>query len=224
MFSSILTDVAGSLTIQNALICTGTSLVLGIIISLVFTYKSCSNKNFAITLALLPTIVQAIIMLVNGNLGTGIAIMGAFTLVRFRSQPGNSKEILSIMFAMSIGLATGMGYITFAAIFAVILCVVWFILTLTPFATQKTERKELKITIPENLDYSGVFDDEFKEFASSHSLERVRTTNMGSLYELRYFVTLKNSAQEKQFIDALRCKNGNLPIVFGRIPENTSVL
>lgn len=224
MFTSIINDFTGSLTLEAALICTAASIILGLVIALVFTRKTYNNKGFVITVALMPVIVQAIIMLVNGNLGTGVAIMGAFSLVRFRSQPGNSREILSIMFSMATGLATGMGYITFAAAFVAIVCVVWFLYNILPLGNSKGARKELRVTIPEDLDYTGIFDDIFKEYTSSCDLERVRTTNMGSLYELRYFITLKDKSQEKQLIDAIRCKNGNLPIACGRIPEDTSIL
>lgn len=216
MFTSILTS--GSLSVAEALICSGTSLVLGLLISLIFMCKGTYTKNFAVTLALLPVIVQIMIMMVNGNLGTAVAILGVFSLVRFRSRPGDSMEILAVMFTMAVGLATGMGYVTFAVLLAVLICIVWLLLFKTPFGEKKKCEKELKITIPEDLDYTGIFDDVFQTYTSQNNLERVKTTNMGSLYELCYHVVIKDAAKEKEMIDAIRCKNGNLPIVCGRIP------
>ena len=142
--------------------------------------------------------------------------MGAFSLVRFRSVPGTAREISSIFFAMGIGLATGMGYIGFAAVFLALIGIATFLLINSGFGKNKLIEKELKITIPENLDYNGVFDDLFEKYTHENSLEQVRTTNMGSLFELRYKVELKKEEQEKEFLDALRCRNGNLPIICGR--------
>ncbi len=213
IFESILST--DSLTLVQGLICTGTALVLGIISSLVYRFKSYCSKNFAITLALLPPIVTMLIIMVNGNLGTGIAVVGVFSLVRFRSQPGNSREILAIMLSMAIGLATGTGYVTFAAFGAALVCIIWLILFSTPFG--KTTQKELKIDIPENLDYEGLFDDIFKEYTAKNELLIVKTVQMGSVYELKYYVTVKGSKSEKEFIDALRARNGNLPVSCGRV-------
>src|SRR5574344_1079995 len=216
MFTSILTS--GSLTIMEALTCSGVSLILGFLVSFIFMTKGTYTKNFAITLALLPIIVQIMIMMVNGNLGTAVAILGVFSLVRFRSRPGDSMEILAVMFTMAIGLATGMGYISFAIVLAIIIAVVCVLLFKTKFDEKKRVEKELKITIPEDLDYTGIFDDIFNEYTAKVSLERVKTTNMGSLYELCYHIDIKDRNREKEMIDAIRCKNGNLPIVCGRIP------
>lgn len=217
MFTSIIDS--GSLTVPQALICTGTSVFLGLLIALIFMLKgSAYSKNFVITLALMPVIVQVMIMMVNGNLGTAVAILGVFSLVRFRSRPGDSVEILAVMLAMAVGLATGMGYITFALLLTVIICLVWLILFKTPFGEKRKAEKELKITIPENLDYTGIFDDVFGEYTSKCTLERVKTTNMGSLYELCYHIVLKKPDTEKEMIDAIRCKNGNLPVVCGMVP------
>ena len=213
IFESILTT--DSLTLVQGLICTGTALLLGVISSLVYRFKSYCSKNFAVTLALLPPIVTMLIIMVNGNLGTGIAVVGVFSLVRFRSQPGNSREILAIMLSMAIGLATGTGYVTFAAFGAVLVCVIWLVLFSTPFA--KNTQKELKIDIPENLDYEGLFDDIFKEYTTKQELHTVKTVQMGSVYELKYYITVKGSKSEKEFIDALRARNGNLPVSCGRV-------
>jgi len=176
------------------------------------------------TLAILPAVVQAVIMLVNGNLGTGVAVMGAFGLVRFRSAPGNAREIGSVFLAMAIGLATGMGYLGIAVLLLLIIGAAILILTEIPFGSQSFSQKELKVTIPENLDYAGIFDDLFEKYTKSAELMKVRTTNMGSLYELCYRIELKKEEEEKAMLDDIRCRNGNLTIVCGRIAENREEL
>lgn len=176
------------------------------------------------TLAILPAVVQAVIMLVNGNLGTGVAVMGAFGLVRFRSAPGNAREIGSVFLAMAIGLATGMGYLGIAVLLLLIIGAAILILTELPFGSQSFSQKELKVTIPENLDYAGIFDDLFEKYTKSAELMKVRTTNMGSLYELCYRIELKKEEEEKTMLDDIRCRNGNLTIVCGRIAENREEL
>lgn len=220
MFQSVLTST--NVTIIQALICVGTALVLGIVVALVYGFKSSCSKNFAVTLSLLPSIVGLLIMMVNGNLGTGIAVLGVFSLVRFRSQPGNSREILAVMLSMAIGLATGTGYVTFAVFATIIICVVWLILFSTPFG--KSNYKELRITIPENLDYEGIFDEDFSKFTTHHELYRVKTTQMGTLYELKYHIVLNKNFSEKELIDSIRYKNGNLPVICSRISDETAYL
>ena len=184
-------------------------------------YKTRSSQSFAITLAILPAVVQIIIMLVNGNIGAGVAVAGAFSLVRFRSAPGSAKEIGAIFLAMAVGLAAGMGYVFLAAILFLSVSAVMIILTATGFGSRKTE-KTLKITIPENLDYEGLFDDLFEKYTLSHELVKVKTSNMGTLYDLEYIITLK-SAVPKSFIDDIRCRNGNLNIVCGRTGEKEAL-
>lgn len=217
LFASALSD---TITASGFMICTISSLILGGIIALASMYKSNASPSFIITLALIPAVVQMVIMLVNGNIGAGIAVMGAFNLVRFRSIPGTAKEICSIFMAMAVGLATGMGYIAVAAVFTVLILLVNLLYLATGFGQKKKSIKELKITIPENLDYTGIFDDLFEKYASRCELVRVRTTNMGSLYQLFYHIELKNPALEKEMLDNIRCRNGNLDIVCGLIPEN----
>lgn len=218
MLDSILTtSTTGSLSLREMALCTAASLALGIIAALVYLYKAPRySKSFVITLALLPTIVQAVITLVNGNLGTGVAVAGAFSLVRFRSVPGSAREIGSIFFAMAIGLATGMGYIGYAALFTLILGIMMILLAFLPFGGDTEGQKTLKITIPEDLDYDTLFTDLFESYTSKHSLERVKTSNLGSLYELQYTVRLKDDTQEKEFLDKIRCRNGNLNLSCGR--------
>ena len=213
-FDSIFTSSAVTLT--QGLICTGVALGLGLICALVYMFRSYCTKSFAVTLTLVPPIVAMLIMMVNGlATGAGIAVLGVFSLVRFRSQPGSSREILAIMLSMAIGLACGGGYVTFAVFAAVVICAVWLILFATPFGT--TTKKELRIDIPENLDYEGLFDDIFEEFTTRQELYAVKTAQMGSVYELKYQISFRRGKKEKDFLDALRARNGNLPLRLGRI-------
>lgn len=216
MFTSLLSSVEGTLTIQNALLCTAVSLVLGFVIALVYMSQGSYTKNFVMTLVLLPMLVQLVIMLVNGNLGTSVAVLGTFGLVRFRSVPGTSKDIASIFFAMAVGLATGTGFLTFAAVMTVVVGVVFIVLGKSSFGEGKGTEKNLRITIAENLDYTEIFDEIFTQYTSRCCLQRVKTTNLGSMYELEYQIVLRSAAKEKEMIDAIRCRNGNLTIVCGR--------
>lgn len=210
----MLKSILGSdITLSSFLICTAVSLVLGICTALISMFRSKCSQSFALALAVLPATVQMVIMLVNGNIGAGVAVAGAFSLVRFRSAPGSAREIASIFIAMAIGLATGMGYVAIAAIFFAVLAAVTLLLTCLGFGEGNSAERVLKITIPEDLDYDGLFDDIFKTYLKSSSLERVKTSNMGTLYELRYRITLKGGTVPKEFIDELRCHNGNLNIV-----------
>lgn len=204
--------IGDTIDFKGFIISTITSLILGLGIAFIYMYKNSYNKNFVITLALLPAMIQIVIMLVNGNLGTGVAVMGAFSLVRFRSIPGNSRDISSIFFSMAIGLATGIGYIFYAIVFLVVIGLCNIILTKSSFGSTKKEYKTLRITIPENLDYDGLFDDLFKEYTKSVELDKVKTTNMGSLIELTYRILLETPMVPKRFIDDIRCRNGNLNI------------
>lgn len=204
-------------TLPTVLLCTAVSLLCGVCIAAVYMHRNTYSKSFVVTLALLPAIVQVVIMLVNGNLGTGVAVMGAFSLIRFRSVPGSAREIGAIFFAMAIGLATGTGYLAFAALFLLVIGGMMLLLSVTRFGASKQAEKELKITIPESLDYDGLFDDLFEQYADQAELVRVKTTNMGSLFELDYHIRLKEPRVSKAFLDALRCRNGNLTIVCGRV-------
>lgn len=225
MLNSILSETANTtITIRQLMICSLSSLLFGVILAVIHTYKNTSTKNFILTLALLPAVVQAVIMIVNGNLGTGVAVMGAFSLVRFRSVPGNAREIGSVFLAMAIGLAAGMGYIGIAAFLLAIIGTATIILVSIPFGRDSFTKKELKITIPEDLDYCGIFDDIFQKYTKFSRLVRVKTVNMGSLYELCYQIDLKQEQIEKNMIDDIRCRNGNLTIVCGQIPSSREEL
>lgn len=208
------TTTASGLAINDFLACLCAALVLGVVISLFYKYKTDYTKSFLVTLTLLPAIVTVIIMMVNGNIGAGVAVAGAFSLVRFRSAPGSAKEIAALFLAMAAGIVTGMGYIGYATVFVAIIGFIMTVLTGSSFGDENEPEleKTVRITIPEDLDYAGVFDDLFEEYTTSWKLASVKTTNMGSLFKLKYHVTLKDAAQEKAFIDELRCRNGNLEI------------
>lgn len=209
------------------LICIGVGIVLGLIISLVYIFSDPHKKysgNFAFSLAILPVIVTVVIMIVGSDIARAISLGGVFALVRFRSVPGNSKDITNVFFAMAVGLATGMGYVGMAVVVTIVIGLLYFILNRFEFGVRRVIPKQLKITIPENLNYEGAFDDLFEEYSDGCELERVRTTNLGTLYELTYSINMKAGINEKQFIDSLRCRNGNLNIVLCRIPEQTEKL
>ena len=196
----------------------GVSLLLGVLIAAAYMYNTRYTKSFAVTLAMLPAIVCVIIAMVNGSIGTGIAVAGAFSLVRFRSVPGTAKEICAIFLAMATGLATGMGYLGLAAAFTAVLSLVILLTGRFDFGTKRNASrfKSIRIVVPEDLDYTGMFDDLFAEYTSSCDLVNVRTTNMGSMFRLTYDVVLKDPDREKELIDKLRCRNGNLEINVSR--------
>ncbi len=206
---------SGAITIVEILICILVSLVLGLVIAAIYMYKNSASKPFIITIALLPVIIQSVIMVVNGNLGTGVAVMGAFSLIRFRSAPGSAKEILTIFFTMAVGLACGMGYVLYAALFTLIVGAALLALTRSGFGEGTRNDKRLRITVPEDLDYTHAFDDIFDRFTGSRRLYKVRTTNLGGLYELQYDITLKNMDAEKEMLDKIRQRNGNLTVSCG---------
>jgi hypothetical protein len=207
------------MTGATIILCTVISLLAGVITATAYTFRHSSNRNFLITLTLLPMIVQSIIMLVNGHVGTGLAVMGAFSLVRFRSIPGTSKEITSIFLAMALGLATGTGHLWYTLIFAIVINGLLVFFSAVGFIKTEDRVKKLKVVIPENKDYTGIFDDLFAEYTKYSRLERVKTVNLGSLFELYYIVVFKDNKKEKEFIDRIRARNGNLEISCGRAVE-----
>ena len=202
---------AYTISIENFLLCVGTALVIGLILTLCYRFRSRCSQSFGATIAMLPAIVCVVIMMVNGNIGAGVAVAGAFGLVRFRSLPGTAREIAMLFLATCAGLICGMGYLAFAILFSLIMAVVFLGYSFVNFGSAKDSRS-ITITIPEDLDYTEVFTDLFREYTSAYELEQVRTTNMGSMFRLTYYVTLKDVAKEKELIDQLRCRNGNLEI------------
>ena len=212
------TDLVAVISVTDFLLCLGCSLVLGLVMAFAYMYRTRYTKSFVITLALLPAVVCVVIMLVNGNVGTGVAVAGAFSLVRFRSVPGTAKEICTLFLAMGAGLIAGMGYLGFAVLFTLVMCAVFVLYNCLDFGSKKNAAtfKTFTITIPEDLDYSGVFDDIFAEYTRSHDLVRVKTTNMGSMFKLTYNIELRDAAKEKEMIDKMRCRNGNLEIAVSK--------
>lgn len=222
MLKSLFENTSSNIELSVILICTLVSLLLGVIVA--YTHKKTSkySKNFLITLAILPVLVQTVMIMVNGNLGTSVAILGAFSLIKFRSIPGTSKEILSVFFAMTIGLATGMGHIFLAFIMTVIVSLA--ILLFNKLGIFNIEvSKMLRIVVPEDLDYTDMFNDIFDKYSTKYELEKVKTINMGSLFELNYKISLKKDINEKEFIDELRVRNGNLKIVLSHPLEESEM-
>lgn len=213
MFNSV---ISNPMTLSAFVLCIAAALVLGLLNAAVFAFRSRHSGSLTLTLALLPPVVTLIIMMVNGNIGAGLAVAGTFSLVRFRSAPGTGREIVGIFLSTAMGLACGMGFIGIAALFFVIMAAAIVLLSALRFGTASNRYRTLRITIPENLDYDGLFDDLFEKYTTGHELVRVKTTNMGTLYELSYDIYLKDSEPSKQFIDDIRCRNGNLNIICGR--------
>ena len=215
---------SGTFTISSYLICTATSLVLGAIIAFASGFRSRQSKSFLLALFLLPAIVQTVIMLVNGSVGTAVAVMGAFSLVRFRSAPGSAKEIVSIFLAMAAGLATAVGYVALAAIFVIIICLVIICANFVNIKKKDDLFRELRITIPESLNYAHEFDDLFDKYTKESKLLNVKTTNIGSLYKLIYKIRLNKEDDIQDFINDLRCRNGNLEISIMIPPTGENIL
>lgn len=211
LFDSDLTTV---ISVTDFLLCLGFSLGIGLIMALCYMYRTRYTKSFVITLSLLPAVVCIVIMMVNGNVGAGVAVAGAFSLVRFRSVPGTAKEICTLFLAMGAGLITGMGYLGYATLFTIVMCIFFTLYNLLDFGSKKNSAtyKTLTITIPEDLDYSDIFDDIFKEYTTSSQLIRVKTTNLGSMFQLTYNIALCDISKEKEMLDKIRTRNGNLEI------------
>lgn len=218
------TDMTNVISVSEFLLCIGCALLVGLILAFAHMYHSRYTKSFIVTLALLPAVVCVVIMMVNGNVGAGVAVAGAFSLVRFRSVPGTAKEITMLFLAMGSGLIAGMGYLGFSILFTLIMCAFCLLYNHLDFGAKKNiaSYKTLNITIPEDLDYTGVFENIMKEYCTSCELVRVKTTNMGSMFRLTYNLTLKDISKEKEMIDKLRCRNGNLEITVSR--QETTVM
>ena len=217
-------SLVSSVSASSFLLCSVVSIVLGLVIAGVYMFRHRYSKNFVVTLALLPLIVQMVITLVNGNLGAGIAVMGVFNLVRFRSIPGSAKDIGSVFFAMAIGLATGMGFIALAVLFTFIVGVVNVVYVLSPFGRPQQPEKVLRVTVPEDLEFDGMFDAVLARYTAEHELTEVCTTNMGSLYQLEYQVRLAQPGIEKRLMDEVRCLNGNLKVSLSNAQVSKEVL
>lgn len=215
------TATTQALSLPDFLLCVGTALLSGLLLALLYLVTCHSTRGFVATLAVLPAVVCVVIMMVNGNLGMGVAVAGTFNLVRFRSVPGTAREISAIFLAMGAGLMAGMGYLAYCLLFTLLLGGVSTLYGLIRLGGGGQQlRKTLHITIPENLDYNGVFDDLFQTYTRQWELYQVKTTNMGSLYRLTYQLTLRQAGTEKEFMDALRCRNGNLELSLSHQESN----
>ena len=212
------TDMTTVIPVPDFLLCVVSALAVGLLLAACYMYRTRYTRSFVATLALLPAAVCVVIMMVNGNVGAGVAVAGAFSLVRFRSVPGSAKEIGAIFLAMGAGLIIGMGHIAYGFLFALVLGLVMMVYSQVDFGAGKRRAryKTLHITIPEDLDYNGVFEELLDQYASSYELTQVKTTNMGSLFRLTYDLTLNRAGTEKELIDQLRCRNGNLEITLSR--------
>lgn len=213
MFNSIFDSNLNGLDIKTGLICAGVALLLGVALAITHMKTSRTTKGFLITLAVLPLLVMAVMLMINGNLGTSIAILGAFSLIRFRSIRGEGKDLLSVFFAMMIGLALGMGEVLFAVVMTIIAIVAIVFFSYTHFLEPDQSQRVLKIVIPEDLDYEEAFYEIFQKYTKSATLTKMKTMNMGSLYKLSYDISLKKGIKEKEFLDELRVKNCNLKIL-----------
>lgn len=216
MFSTIFDQTMVELSITTGLICAATALALGLVIAITHMKTAQASKGFLVTLATLPLLVMAVMIMINGNLGTSIAILGAFSLIRFRSLQGKANELLSIFFAMMVGLACGMGHLLFGTVITVIAVIAIFFFSYTNILTPNRKNRVLKIVIPEDLDYEEEFLEVFKKYTSKAELVRMKTMNMGSLYKLTYDVTMRSGVKEKEFLDELRVKNCNLKILLSQ--------
>ncbi len=215
-------DLVQTITITQFLLCMGCALVCGLVLALAYSYKAHYTKSFLMTLAILPAVVCVVILMVNGNVGTGVAVAGAFSLVRFRSVPGTAREIGGLFIAMGSGLMFGMGYLGYGVVFTIILSLIFLLYTISPFGEgQESSARTITITIPEDLNYTDVFTDLMEQYTTSHRITFVKTSNMGSLFKITYQVVLSNMSLEKEFIDQLRCRNGNLEISIS--PTQTTV-
>ncbi len=207
IFSSIL---SGSFSVGEYLLCLLFAGICGLIAALSLSRESTVSRSFLISLVVLPIIVTTVIMMVNGNVGTGIAVAGAFSLVRFRSAAGRARDISAIFLVMTSGLACAAGYPVIALLFTLIASGVILLLSRVPMSCDRF--LALHITVPETLHFANAFDDLFEQYTKSRELVKAKTSNMGSLYKLDYKIEMKDLSAVQEFLDALRCRNGNLEI------------
>ena len=220
MFNSIF--VQGSLTAGSVLLTLGLALALGFIGAWYYTRKNTATRSFAFTLALLPLITSTVILVVNGNLGAGIAVAGSFSLIRFRSVQGTGQEILAVFLAAAVGLCLGAGYAAVACLLMALWLLFHLLLSLCRFGQAGENMREVRISLPEALNYEGLLDDLFAEYFASYHLERVRTVEMGTMFQLIYRGVPKDEKSGKAFLDAVRERNGNLPVSLGLVPDARS--
>lgn len=221
LFSNIFVSLGG-ISIGTYLLSAAAALVCGLIVSLVSSFRNHISKSFFVSLIVLPLAVQTVIFMVNGSVGTGIAVAGAFSLIRFRSVPAKAKDIVSIFVAMTAGLSCAAGYVGIGVLFVLIACACLLLLSFVKMSSEREQ--QLIITIPENLNFTGAFDDLFEKYTKSNSLVGVRVVNMGSLYKLTYRIVMKDEGEIKNFIDDIRVRNGNLDIQLLRVEGSAEEL
>ena len=209
MLNSILTT---PVTLTALLVTLAGSLILGILTALVFSYKNRLSPSLSLTLAVLPVAMSMVTLMVNGNLGIAVAVAGGFTLVRFRSIAGTGREISAVFTVMTLGVTCGMGYLGMAAIFFLVIALLVVSLSALHFGERRNE-KLLRITLPEDYDYVGLFDDIFKKYGITASIDKIKTTNMGSLIDVTYKVALPCNTLTKEMLDEIRTRNGNLCVM-----------
>jgi uncharacterized membrane protein YhiD involved in acid resistance len=213
-----------TIEVSDFWICVAVAIALGLLISFCYMYKSEFSKHLVISIALLPVIVAVLIMLVNGNIGAGVAVGGVFALTRFRSAQGTAKEITHIFLSMAVGLTLGLGFVSIAVILVVLVELLNIVFALTKFGTITDNRRTLKITIPEDLNYTSLFDDIFEKYTKSFTLDKVKLRNLGTMFRLSYSITLKDPKLEKDFIDEIRTRNGNLDVLCSKLQTNPEEL
>lgn len=224
MTELLTTTTAAELTMQGFLLDIGAALVIGLFLAMTYSFRTRYTKSFLATLIMLPAVVAMVIMMVNGSIGAGIAVAGAFSLVRFRSVPGSAREIAALFLAMSAGLACGMGQLLYGGVFVLVMGLVMMLYSLMKFGDGSPSARRLVVMIPEDLDYSGVFDDLMNTYTNRSDLVKVKTTNMGSMMKLTYDIDLKDAAKEREFLNEMRCRNGNLEISISRHVEGINAL
>ncbi len=220
LFGSIFST---STTVTQFALALAASMAMGLVVSFFYMYKNQSSKSFATTLVILPAAVTMVIMLVNGNIGAGLGVAGSFSLMKFRSAKGDARDLICIFLDVAVGLCCGMGYLPIAAMFLLIVLLVAFVLSVINFGEDKTERV-LKITIPEDLNYDEAFNDVLAKFTTRHELISIKTSNLGSLYKCEYTLALKDSGKQKEFLDEIRTRNGNLEVSLGKYAQAKEVL
>ena len=226
LFEGIFDSAAVKVSVTDFLLCIGISLLMGLFIAFIYMYRSHYTRSFIVTMALLPAVVCVVIMMVNGNLGAGVAVAGVFNLVRFRSVPGTAKEIGTVFLAMGAGLIAGMGYLGYAVLFTLVLGLAMLLFNVLGlgYSRKPSLEKTLRITIPEDLNYTDVFTDLMEQYTTRYEMVTMKTTNLGSMFKLTYNISLKDASQEKEFIDKLRCRNGNLEIRISKLENNINEL
>lgn len=215
MLQSILSTTGESFTLINAIVVMISSIILGLVISSVYLFthrRESTQQGFIITLVMLPIVISVIILLIGNNVARAFSLAGAFSIIRFRSAPGDAKDMSYIFFTLAVGLACGMGYIGYATLITIVLCVLMIILSMTGYGQSKTTHLQLKITVPEHLNYQDLFDDVLEDYTTSYRLERVKTREFGALFEVSYRIQLKDKTKQKEFLDLIRCRNGNLNV------------